>query len=285
MLIVVFLFLLYLVTPPSWLEPVTFLWCNFTYMSQHLYSWCTLTAGECIGRNFNDGAGYSAAKYLSLWYAVQLPVLLQVGLLAAIILYVVRFRESKLVKHLIFASLLWPISVLAIKNSTLYDGIRHTLFLLPLAVSFVFVSIPVWFWLRWRPFLAAYAVFLFIDTLKLQPYGYVWFNELARFYANESNYDTDYWGYSLKEAANLGKDNRRPNEWIIGHPHHLVAPFVPKPHTGKVERVPQGDSYLIVRYTRSNASAPSECEMLGQVMRHQLLAPQPLHLSFVARCR
>jgi hypothetical protein len=284
-LIVTFFILLYIVTPPSWQEPVTFLSSNLKYMSRHAWDGCTLTAGECIGRNHNDGAGYSAAKYLSLWYAVQLPVLLQIGLFAAIILYLRRFRELKPIKHLIFASLLWPICALAIRNSTLYDGIRHTLFLVPLAVSFVFVTIPGFFWLRWRAVLAVYAIFLLIDTVRLQPYGYVWFNELARFYANESNYETDYWGYSLREAANLGKVYRRPDEWIVGRPHHLVEPFVAKPHTSKVEVVPQGSSYLFVGYTRSSARRPSGCKMLGQVTRDQILAPQSLRLSFVARCR
>jgi len=262
-----FLVSLYLITPPSWQEPITFAIDYLKRASLHPDEGCQLAAGECIGRNHNGGAGYSAAKYLSLWYAVQLPVLLQVGLLAAIIIYIAQFRNSNPVKHLTFISLIWPISALVMRDSNLYDGIRHTLFLVPLAVTFVFVSIPGWFWLKWRPLIAAYAVFLLIDTVRLQPYGYVWFNEFARFYANESNYETDHWGFSLKEAADIGKDHRKPDEWVVGKPYHLVAPFVAEPHTRKLKVVPEDENYLLIAYTKNNNKPPARCKMLSQVTR------------------
>jgi hypothetical protein len=280
---VAFLILLYLVTPPSWQEPVAFLKTNLEYMARFPLDKCTLTAGECIGRNYANGADYSALKYLALWYAVQLPVLMQIGLVAAIVLYIRSFRTANLPKHIIAASLIWPITILAIWNSALYDGIRHTLFLIPLGVSLLFANIPERFWLRCRPWLAAYCVFLLIDVVTLQPYGYVWFNEWARFFANETNYETDYWGYSLREAATLAKSLRGSNEWIVGSPRHLVAPFLPERYAADIKARPQG-SYLLVAYTKTNAKPPPGCMTVGQVERRQLLAPQPLHLAFVARC-
>ena len=153
--------------------------------------------------------GYSALKYLALWYAVQLPVLLQIGLVAAIVLYIRSFRTANLPKHVIAASLIWPITALAIGNSTLLQRVRHTLFLIPWRCHCSLPQIPERLWLWWRPWLAAYGVFLLINTVTLQPYGYVWFNEWARFFANETNYDTDYWGYSLREAATLAKSLAR----------------------------------------------------------------------------
>jgi hypothetical protein len=279
-----FLILLYLITPPSWQEPVQFLWSNLAYMTQFPWTGCTLTAGQCIGANYRSGADYSALKYLGLWYAVQLPVLLQIGVLTAIVLYVRSFRMANPPKHLIAASLIWPISTLAIANSTLYDGIRHTLFLIPLAVSLVFVNIPEHFWLRGRSWLAAYGVFLLVDTITLQPYGYVWFNEWARFFANETNYETDYWGYSLREAASLAKAQRGPNEWILGNPSHLIGPFVPERYAHDPAALPQAGSYLRVESTRGNTRPPAGCTTIGQIERRQLLAPQSLQLAFVSRC-
>jgi hypothetical protein len=279
---IAFLVLLYLVTPPSWQEPVRFLLTNWQYMAHFPPGdKCTLTAGQCIG----DPAGYSALGYLGLWYAVQLPVLLQIGLLAAIVLYIRSFRTANPPKHLIAASFIWPITILGILNSTLYNGIRHTLFLLPLAVSLVFVNISEHFWLRWRPWLAAYGVFLLIDTVTLQPYGYVWFNEWARFFVNETNYSTDYWGYSLREAASLAQTLRGSNEWIVGYPGHLVESFVPERYAMDIAAVPQGSSYLlVVRYLYSKKRPSTGCTTVGQVQRRQLLAPQPLHLAYVMRC-
>jgi hypothetical protein len=214
---------------------------------------------------------------------VQLPLVLQIGLPAAIVLYIRSFRTANLPKHLIAASFIWPITILGILNSLLYEGIRHTLFLLPLAVSLVFVNISEHFWLRWRAWLAAYGVFLLIDTVTLQPYGYVWFNEWARFVANETNYETDYWGYSLREAASLAQALRGSSEWIVGEPSHLVEPFVPERYAPDIAAVPQGSTYLFVSFSPSAASRPPTKTIVGQVQRRQLLAPQPLHLAYVMR--
>jgi hypothetical protein len=263
---------------------------------------------------------------LGFWYAVQLPLLLQIGLLAAIVIYIRSFHTANLPKHLIAASFIWPIIMLGISNSHLYNGIRHTLFLLPLAVSLVFVNISEHFWLRWRTWLAAYGVFLLIDTVTLQPYGYVWFNEWARFFANETNYETDFWGYSLREAASLARALRGSNEWIVGFQSNLIESLVPEHYaacskgpnlvnevrcdplvrSGAVDilvidsaatlvpraelkgamgaTVPQGSSYLFVMRSAPHEPPPTQCTIVGQVERRQLLAPQPLHLAYVTRC-
>src|SRR5262249_13513779 len=113
---IAFLVLLYLLTPPGWQEPVRFLLTNLQYMAH--FPWggnCTLTAGQCIGPV--NPADYSVLRYLGLWYAVQLPLLLQIGLLAAIVLYIRSFRTANLPKHLIAASFIWPITILGILNS------------------------------------------------------------------------------------------------------------------------------------------------------------------------
>jgi hypothetical protein len=137
-----FLLLLFVVTPPAWREPFAFAIRNIHYMSQHTWGGCTLTAGHCIGREFDYGRGYSVIKYLGLWYGVQLPLLLGIGLLASICLYVRSVRLARPCQHLIVAALAWPICAVAARNSTLDDGIRHTLFLVPLAVAMVFVTVP-----------------------------------------------------------------------------------------------------------------------------------------------
>ena len=281
-----FLAALYVITPPSWYEPLAFVQSSLEYMSHHAWGGCTLTAGECIGRNYNDGEGYTAAKYLGLWYAVQLPILLLAGLIAAAIFYLRDLHQSNAAKHLIFASLLWPIITIIAANSTLYDGIRHTLFLIPLAVSFVFVSIPEGFFHRWRPALIAYGIFLLIDAVALQPYQYVWFNEPARFYANETNFETDFWGFSLREAADLGNSLQRPKEWIVGNPAHLVGPYVKKRYKGEIKEIPEtsGDTYLFVSFTREGLQPAKACKIIGNVTRRMFFSPHLLNLAFVARC-
>jgi len=280
-----FLILLYIITPPSWQEPVEFVVSSVTYMSQHAWRGCTLTSGECIGPFFNAGVGYSAAKYLGLWYAVKLPLLLQIGLVAATIFYLVHVHEVPPVVHLIVASLFWPIVAMILRNATLYDGIRHTLFVMPLAVSFVFVSLPEGLFKKWRLAVVLYAAFLLIDMARLQPYGHIWFNEWARFSVSERNYAMTHWGYPTREAINLSLVLQKPNEWIVGGPGHLAELFVKNRFAYTVEMVPKGNNYLLVQLGIWDEKAFPGCRRVGEVTRRQVFAPRPLRLAFVARCK
>jgi hypothetical protein len=285
-----FLLLLYVVTPPAWREPFAFAITNIKYMSAHTWGGCTLTAGQCIGRDFDNGQGYSVVKYLVLWYSVKLPIILWIGLLASIYLYIQSFRHARPCQHLIMAALAWPIFTVGLRNSTLYDGIRHTLFLVPLAVAMVFVIIPGTFWLQRRWWLACYFLFLLIDAMSLHPYEYVWFNEVARFFASEKNYETDYWGYSMREAAIRARDLQGPMDWVVcprERPSacHLAKIFLNERFSTDLASVPIGATYLLVSITRANTQPPHECDNIDYVTRHQLLAPSPLHLAFVAKCR
>jgi hypothetical protein len=276
-----FLILLYLLTPPAWREPFSFSFANIQYMSAHTWSGCTLTAGKCIGRNVSPN--YSAFTYLVLWYVVQLPILLLVGLCASIYLYLRSFHHARPCQHLIIAALAWPIVAIAGKNSTLYDGIRHTLFLIPLAVAAVFVSIPTTFWLQRRWWLVCYFLFLLVDMITLQPYQYIWFNEPARLFASEKNYETDYWGYSMRQAALHAKALQGPMDWVVS-PREIPKLLITDRFLTDRNLVPAGAAYLLVGITRVNNKPPKECEEVYNITRHQLLAPWPLQLAFVAKC-
>jgi hypothetical protein len=241
------LFLLYVATPPAWPEPAGFASASLTYSSQHKWGGCTLTAGRCIGREVANGEGYSVLGYLGLWYGVKLPVLVWIGLLSAIFLYLRYSRQQQVGQHLLVAALCWPIAAMQIRDSTLYDGVRHVLFLVPLAVATVFVVIPTMAWLRLRWWLAFYFLLLVVDSVKLQPYQYVWFNEAARFFASEKNFETDYWGYSLREAVSLARGDRGSTDWIVSptvdNPGHLVRIFATERFAPSVELVPPGATY------------------------------------------
>lgn len=286
----VFLLLLYVATPPAWREPMAFAVDNLTYMTQHAWGGCTLTAGECVGRDFQDGRGYSVLTYLGLWYGVKLPILLWIGLLVSIGLYVRSFRRAGSVQHLVMAALAWPIVAIAVRNSTLYDGIRHTLFLVPLGVVITFVTIPETIWSRWRGLLACYFLLLFADAVALQPYQYVWFNEVARFVASEENFETDFWGFSMRQAALHARELQDPDDWVVSpkrnsNPAHLAGLVIAARFSTDVASVPPGATYFLVSLTRRNTKPPEQCVRVDYVTRHQLLAPAPLHLAFVCEMR
>jgi hypothetical protein len=283
------LLFLYLATPPAWLEPVGFAITSLRYMSRHTWGGCTLTAGKCIGREVANGQGYSVLKYLGLWYGVKLPLLVWIGLISAIYLYCRSFRGFRSGQHLVVAALAWPILAISIRNSTLYDGVRHTLFLVPLAVATVFIIVPGTFWRRQGWWLACYFLFLVADSLKLQPYQYVWFNEAARFYASEKNFETDYWGYSLREATARARSLQGPTDWIVGttkdlNPGHLVRVFASERYASDAKSVPPGATYFFVRITRTDRQPPEDCGPVWYVTRRELLSPITLRLAFVAKC-
>lgn len=283
------IFLLYLATPPAWPAPAEFAIASLFYSSQHTWTGCTLTAGHCIGRQAADGEGYSAFKYLSLWYGVKLPLLAWGGLIGAAFFYFRSFLQQRATHHLVAIALCWPIAALGFRNSTLYDGVRHVLFLMPLAVTAIFVFVPKIVWLRTRWALAVYFLFLVADSLRLHPYQYVWFNEAARVFATEENYETDYWGYSLREATSLALNKRRSADWIVsqpgrGNPNHLVEIFAKERFVHSAGSVPPGATYYDVSVTRMNTKPPEHCSEVDYITRKELFAPAPLRLSFVAKC-
>jgi len=281
----VFLGLLYIITPPAWIEPIEFFRTNLAYMSQHGWRHCTLTAGECLGRGTNSHPRfYSPLRYIGLWYAIQTPLAIIVLLAAAVAMYLHRRGES--LGHLVAASLTLPVVAMTWRQSTLYDGIRHTLFLLPLIVVFIFINIKVSDWRPIRPWFAGYLTFLLVDAITLQPYSYIWRNELARFWADDSVYEADYWGFSMHEATHKARPFISSDTYVVGQPPHLVS--IDKPSgilIDKAASVPKGAQYISIAVARLGLFTPeSNCEPLDAVIRSQFPFVTSITLSRISRC-
>jgi hypothetical protein len=124
--------------------------------------------------------------------------------------------------------------------------------------------------------------------ITLQPHA--WVNEVARFCANEKNYETDFWGYSMREAAANARGLQGPTDWVISpnypsNPRHLTRIFLTKRFLTDAAPVAPSTAYLLLSSMRTNTHPPNECDSVDYVTRRQLLAPRPLLLAFVARCR
>jgi hypothetical protein len=160
--------------------------------------------------------------YLPRWFLVTTSdvTLLVLGAVAAMaLLGRLRplsgwFRGESVV---LIAAVAGPPAVLVANHATLYDGLRHVLFIIPplmAVLAHMLVS-----GLRAVPnhrvrliaalVLALAAAVTIADMVRLHPYQYVYFNRIVagglRGAAGE--YETDYWGASLKEAA----------EWTIAN--------------------------------------------------------------------
>jgi hypothetical protein len=169
--------------------------------------------------------------YIPYWLVHTLPEALQLLLLTAIVLGLSRLvgyarsgtwpaASLLLSRGLPLFAALFPLAYLLYKDPTLYDGMRHFLFIIPPLACASALALE---WLvRWsersgKRYLSlllqgggGVAVLLVVaDMIALHPYQYVYFNRvsggLAAAYMQD---ETDYWGLSHKEAGDW------LNEWV-----------------------------------------------------------------------
>ncbi len=156
--------------------------------------------------------------YIPKWMAIGSPVFFLVGLVLAVILFVVlKDKISTLAFALMLFAGIFPIVYAIAKDSSLYDGMRHFLFVYP-----IFAVLAAWGWSmlvdvfknnqvgKWAVgvILAVLLALPAIFMVKNHPYQYVYFNELFggvdKAYAN---YETDYWMTSMKGLSDWFIDN------------------------------------------------------------------------------
>lgn len=273
------------ITPVAWSDPINFATTAVEQMAHHIWNGCTLTAGFCIGTRTPE---WSTWQYLLAWFMAQLPVLIGIGALAGTVLASWRGPAAGIVA----ASVVLPLALIVGRNAILYDGLRHVSFAIPL----IFI-LGTMFWSEIAEraganrMASAFAVALgglFIwDNHALFPYNYAYFNLPTRQNANQYNYVSDYWGFSLKEAAALPTATRSTAKFVLGYPDHLVQPFVAGDRItvdlGRANELPHGTETLVVAYVRFRA-VPPWCSTPEYVTRQLPLGGWPLHLSYAAHC-
>jgi hypothetical protein len=149
---------------------------------------------------------------------------------------------------LVFFAILFPLGYVMFKDSVLYNGLRHLLFVLPPLCALAATAIPV---LREqiqqsRPRLLPFAgvslalglMLPLVSMIRLHPYQYIYYNELAGGTANAArNYELDYWGTVYKELAEkfyAHLAETRPQfskpEVVVNMEHvtWLFTPFLPE---------------------------------------------------------
>lgn len=160
--------------------------------------------------------------YLPGYFLVQLPdvlwLCLAVGALTLLLcLARPRLRRSLWswrggsVALLLFA-IVFPISYAIVGRSTIYDGLRHFLFVLPpLCVLAALAASNLIRWLTERSKPAAYAALtvlgfglaaVALDMVQLHPYQYVYFNRMSGgLQAAAPRYETEYYAHSFRELG------------------------------------------------------------------------------------
>ena len=278
---------LVVVTPAAWAEPVAFFRTAVTLMSRHPWDGCTLTDGVCLSPG---AANWSAAHYLWKWASVQLPVTMIAGLVPALGIALWRGGMGRLAA----ATLLFTVAAIVVRNTTLYDGLRHVAFVIPLAVLVLFVGID-YAVTRWgRP--AAIVLFglvglematFAIDDVRLFPYNYAYFNVAARGGIDETRYDTDFWGFSARETVMKAKAKDAIRRPMAGWPPHIFAVgFAPDNQIWTPAALLDSGrtgTYTHFSLSRRNARPAAECRIVAET-RRTLLWGRTLRLSYAERC-
>jgi len=197
--------------------------------------------------------------YLPTWLAISLPesyLIAGAAALTAVVCFWIRFRNRPANWHpLVMAALLlfaavFPWVYVLYKQSTIYDGLRHFLFILPI---FAALGGAGWcaFWRSKLPgaikaplaglmMLSLLAALL--DMAALHPYQYLYFNRLGGggFQHAAARFETDYWGNTYREAA----------EWVIAN----IQPRSRLKVSGAFSFPQWGYPFDPVKYSRRTAS-------------------------------
>ena len=155
-------------------------------------------------------------KYAPKYFLIAMPVVSLVGFLGYLIYLLVKRKEFTLISYFLLFATIFPIFWVIYKNSNLYGGIRHLLFVMP-----PLVVLAARFWqllldqvrkqgVKWIVIvcLLTGVSLPVVHMIKNHPNDYVYFNELVGGLKGAyANYETDYYYNSLKAASDWFKEN------------------------------------------------------------------------------
>lgn len=153
--------------------------------------------------------------YIPKWMTIGSPIFFSVGLILSLILFfILRKKINTLAFALMLFAGIFPVAYAVIKGSSLYDGMRHFLFVYPILAILSAWGFNMLIQLISNK-LGKYAVggvlailltLPAIFMVKNHPYQYVYFNEIFGGVDNAfAKYETDYWMTSMKGLS----------DWVI----------------------------------------------------------------------
>ncbi len=218
---------------------------------------------------------------LPLWILITMPLFLLAYFLGSSFLF--KKAKSNHLFTLMASTLALNLGLYFTLHPAIYDGLRHFLFLLPfLSVLASMAFIEFFKGKSWGPARKAAAVLTLAgvfmtarEMVRLHPYEYVYFNELAGgFKGAYGKFETDYWVAGMKEAVRWleANETREPGRvykvYADGKPFQSQAYFTPNvvldPHPDDADYAiimtragvkpgPADDSKVIHRVEREGA--------------------------------
>ena len=194
---ILIIFFVFLMNPIFWHNPQEIL-NSVKWMSKYQQDICTVTLGDCM-KSLN-----LPSSYYFIWLFFKLPIFIILGFLAF------PFIEKKLSNNFLnkifvysFSISLFSILILfIIFNVSIYDEIRHVMFLIPLIFL---ISLNNLYLLNKKisSYFGMFVIIFFIfENFSINPYQYTWMNSFSKFYNINKNFEVDYWGLSNKNLYN-----------------------------------------------------------------------------------
>ncbi len=273
--------------PIFWLEPWRIV-DAFSYMAAHPWRTCTLTAGDCVP------SLDLPASYIPIWLSVKLPLMALLGLaLLPLSLRLVPGSDFK--RPLLGAILLSHFLILLVLIATganLYSELRQVLFVTAILLLVGLVSFH-FFSPRAATLFAIATLVLFVsDNVRLFPYQYTWYNELARLGEIDNRYDTDYWGLSARAAAEIVDDQIAAGvafSCVLARPAHLYRFYLPEDRipclidAAEKARAP-ALPFLVAATSKYGFTDFPGCRQVGEVARNLALTGTKMTMARVFHC-
>lgn len=218
-------------------------------------------------------------SYLPTWFAISLPEFYFVSLLIGMF-FAYRFVRGfendeahfeRLIKTgmLIFVFCFPPLTAILLR-STLYNGLRHLLFVIPMLAVLAGISFAALLASNANKYAKASlaAVILLLagltvfDMTRLHPYQPIYFNRLiAGGLKNAAQrYDTDYWGMSYKEGAEWVINNYRPQTGDKVRVASCSTPFIAGYYFDQSEEARQRFDYVAQNENPRIFIATTKCQ-------------------------
>ena len=297
-----------LLLPGSWDSPINFFADAFnTFRDYTIWDGCTLYMGECTSKLNNKD--WTTGNYLLQWWFSQptllniLNSLIGIPLGLAMLIIVLKAKNATNIRQvgiILFSAQAYLVPILAVAtNATLYNGIRHLLFMLPALAFLGSTFVDILWSSRLKislPFgqtslAIAYSAILFIsiaitlaDTASLAPYQYSYINELKRSALTAGTTELEIWDMSLgelydnhKKISNLFPNDLNKSLILTRESIGITAPASDNKKIQKLVSTPIGNSV-----TKSNL-LPG-CNIISEVSRNYASTQHRVVFSAVSEC-
>lgn len=282
--------------PASWRNPIVWFWQAVHFLSKFSAwnNYILFNGKEILGSEL-------PWYYLPRWVSISVPVLFQISALVGLIWLMHKFKKLSQTQRacsILVILQIFCLPLLAIvRQSTMYDEMRHFLFILPGIAVLSSVAI-IWIYQKIRnrsvrifvaTVFALYCLSIATDMIALHPYQYTYFNRTyGGLKAAYHQQETEYWGLSFKEAMEWLNQNAKPNSTIlIAGPAFAAQAFIdPNLNFKTFDRdefpwgkVPNPDYYMALpRYDYQTTKFFPECPIVYAVTR------QETQLTTIRKC-